>query len=139
MPSASTDTAPNSVNLLGVDRRYQKLEGFTVSFESFHNDIDTVHMFRGLPGDACQSPHWGVVQRGRVLFRFGDHEEVVDAGRAYYARPGHTALIDAGTELIQFSPNGPLAEALNVSVQTLGAALSDPDGIAGEPAEERAA
>ncbi len=130
MPSTSKRTAPGSVNLLGVERHYQVFDGHTVSFETYHRDLDTAHLFRGLPGDSCQSPHWGLVQTGRVVFRFSDHDEAVVAGQAYYARPGHTALIDAGTELIQFSPNGPLAEARDVSIENLVAALSDPDSIA---------
>ena len=130
MPSTSKRTAPGSVNLLGVERHYQVFDGHTVSFETYHRDLDTAHLFRGLPGDSCPSPHWGLVQTGRVVFRFSDHDETVTAGQAYYARPGHTALIDAGTELIQFSPNGPLAEARDVSIENLVAALSDPDSIA---------
>jgi hypothetical protein len=130
MPSHSIETAPNTVNLLGVERRYWQLEGHTVSHEVFRNDIDTSLMFRGLPGDRCQSPHWGVVQRGRVTFRYADHEETVAAGQAYHARPGHTALIEAGTELVQFSPNEELAEAREVSVQNLVAALTDSDTAA---------
>ena len=130
MPAISKEDAPSSVSLLGVERRYQTIEGYTISFETYRNDIDTAHMFKGLPGDACQSPHWGVVQRGKVVFRYAGHDETVEAGQAYYAGPGHTALIDAGTELIQFSPRGPHTEALNVSVQNLVDALSDPDSIA---------
>ena len=129
MPAISKEDAASSVSLLGVERRYQVIEGYTVSFETYQNDLDTAHMFKGLPGDACQSPHWGVVQKGKVVFRYGDHDEVVEAGAAYYARPGHTALIDAGTELIQFSPREAHAEALNESVQNLVDALSDPESI----------
>jgi hypothetical protein len=139
MPSTSKQTSPGSVNLLGVERRYQVLDGHTVSFETYHRDIDTAHLFRGLPDDSCQSPHWGLVQTGRVIFRYGDHDEVVAAGQAYYARPGHTALIDAGTELVQFSPNGPLAEARDASVGNLVAALSDPASIATATVDGRAA
>ena len=130
MPVVSKKTASQYESTEGFESRYENVDGYTISFETYHNDIDTAHMFRGLPGDACQSPHWGVVQRGKVVFRYGDHDEVVEAGQAYYAGPGHTALIDAGTELIQFSPRGPHTEALNVSVQNLVDALSDPASIA---------
>ena len=57
-----------SVNLLAVQRHYQVFDGHTVSFETYHRDLDTAHLFRGLPGDSCQSPHWGLVQTGRVVF-----------------------------------------------------------------------
>lgn len=127
MPSSSVETTPNVVNLLGVERRYWQLEGHTVSHEVFRHETDTATMFRGLPGDSCQSPHWGVVQRGRVTFRYEEHEETVTAGQAYHARPGHTALIEAGTELVQFSPSEALAAAREVSVHNLAAALTDPE------------
>ena len=129
MPAISREDATSSVNLLGVERRYQVIEGYTISFETYRNDLDTAHMFKGLPGDACQSPHWGVVQKGKVVFRYGDQNEVVETGAAYFARPGHTALIDAGTELIQFSPTEAHAEALSASVQNLVDALSAPKSI----------
>jgi hypothetical protein len=129
MPAISKHEASGAVNLLGVDRRYQKLEGWTVSFETYHNEIDTVNMFRGLPGDSCQTAHLGLVQTGRLVFRYPDHEEAVEAGQAYYARPGHTAVIAAGTEIVQFSPNESLAEAERVSVRNLVAALSDPASL----------
>jgi quercetin dioxygenase-like cupin family protein len=45
------------------------------------------------------------VLKGRLTFRFADHEEVFEAGDAFYLPPGHVPLADAGSELLQFSPS----------------------------------
>ena len=135
MPTASKQTAAETVNLLGIERRYAVMGDHTVSFETFSRDVDMAPLFRGLPGDSCQSPHWGVLLSGKVVFRYGDEEEVVSAGEAYYARPGHTALVAAGTKLVEFSPSAPLQQAEGVSVENMVAALSDPGSIAAGPAD----
>ena len=139
MTATSKREASGSVNLLGIDRRYQTLDDHTVSFETYHRDVDMAPLFRGLPGDRCQAPHWGMLLSGRIVFRYEDQEEVIEAGQAYYARPGHTARVAAGTELVEFSPAGPLAQAEEVSVRNLVAALSDPDSIADKTAGPQAA
>ncbi len=43
--------------------------------------------------------------RGRLTYRFADHEEVFEAGDSFYLPPGHIPLADAGSELVQFSPS----------------------------------
>jgi quercetin dioxygenase-like cupin family protein len=45
------------------------------------------------------------VLKGRLTYRFADHEEVFEAGDAFYLPPGHVPLADAGSELVQFSPS----------------------------------
>lgn len=79
-------------------------------------------LFRGLPDDRCQSPHWGYVFRGRVSFRYADREETYEAGDAYYAPPGHTPVFFAGTEIVEFSPSDALDETLGVVTENLRAA-----------------
>ena len=64
MPSTSKMTTPVSVDLPAMQGRYTDLDGYTVGFETFHEDMDPAPLFRGLPQDRCQSPHWGVVQTG---------------------------------------------------------------------------
>ena len=47
-------------------------------------DVDATPLLKGLPGDACPCPHWGYVLKGRLTYRFADHEEVFKAGDALY-------------------------------------------------------
>jgi hypothetical protein len=69
-------------------------------------------------------PTAGVVQSGRITFRYCDHDEVFTAGDAYYATPGHLPLLFAGTELVEFSPTGPLNDMMAVVGQNLQVARS---------------
>jgi len=80
-------------------------------------------LFRGLPGDACQCPHWGYVVAGSVHLRYADGtEEVSRAGDLYYWRGGHTGWTDEGVTFIEFSP----AEQLAPVLAHLAAQLSAP-------------
>jgi hypothetical protein len=86
----------------------------TVEAGGFCQDVDAAPMFKGLPGDRCQSPHWGYVLNGRLRYRFADHEEIYDAGQVYYAAPGHTPFLEAGCEYIEFSPTAELNKTMEV-------------------------
>jgi hypothetical protein len=63
-----------------------------------------------------------VVLAGRIIFRYADHDEVFTAGDAYYGEPGHLPLLFGGTELVEFSPTGPLNETMGVIGKNLDAA-----------------
>jgi hypothetical protein len=122
MPSASKMTTPVAVDLPEIQGRYAELDGYTVGFESFPEDVDPGPLFHGLPDDRCQCPHWGVVQSGQITFRWADHEETYGAGDAYYAGPGHLPLITAGTNLVEFSPSDSLQQTMAVVEANLATA-----------------
>jgi hypothetical protein len=123
MPSASRTTAAESVAVDGFEGRYERLEGgYTVGFETYTADADVAGLFRGLPDDRCQSPHWGYVLRGRVAFNYPDRQEIYEAGEAYYAPPGHTPVFYAGAELVEFSPSDAYDETVAVVADNLRAA-----------------
>ncbi len=106
----------------GFDGHYGELDGYTVGFESYTADADLAPFMRGLPDDRCQCPHWGYVIKGKIVFRFGDREEVYEAGDAYYAPPGHTPVLYAGTEVVEFSPTEELNQTIEVVMRNLEAA-----------------
>src|SRR5215210_280083 len=93
-----------------VEDRHDDIDGYTVSFVTFRQDIDSTPMLKGLPDDRCPCPHWGYVFKGKVTFGFGDHEEVFEPGDAFYVPAGHTQKAEAGTEYLQFSPSEELRE-----------------------------
>src|SRR4051812_50193243 len=97
MPKASKETASQVEDMGVMEGRYEELGGYMVGFETFREDADATPLFKGLPDDRCQSPHWGYVAEGKVTFRFADHDEVYEAGDAYYAPPGHVPVVTAGT------------------------------------------
>ena len=121
MPKVSKATAPHVEDVGIMEGRYGRLGDYTVGFEHFREDADSAPLFEGLPDDRCQSPHWGYVIAGRVVFKFADREETYEAGDAYYAPPGHTTVLDAGTELVEFSPTGEYERTMAVVAENLAA------------------
>jgi len=114
MPRTRKDEAPVLVDVPVLEGRYVELDDYTVSFETFLDDADGTPLFRGLPDDRCQCPHWGVVVSGRLVLRFADREESYEAGDAYYAAPGHVPIVTAGTEVVEFSPSVELQKTMAV-------------------------
>ena len=121
MPKASKESASRVEDMGVMEGRYEELGGYTVGFESFREDADATPLFRGLPDDRCQSPHWGYVTRGRVTFRYADRDEVYESGDAYYAPPGHVPVIEAGTEIVEFSPTDEYGRTMQVVAENMAA------------------
>ena len=105
MPKVSKQSASQGGDHGLVVERSEDLDGYTVNFLTFREDIDHAPLLKGLPNDECQCPQWGYVLKGKLTFRFGDREEVYEAGDAFYAPPGHVPLQnDPDSEYLQFSP-----------------------------------
>ena len=121
MPKASKESASRVEDMGVMEGRYEELGGYTVGFESFREDADATPLFRGLPDDRCQSPHWGYVTSGRVTFRYADRDEVYESGDAYYAPPGHVPVIEAGTEIVEFSPTDEYGRTMQVVAENMAA------------------
>ena len=114
MPRTTKTEAPILVDEPPIEGRYVDLEGYTVAFETFRLDADPAPLFRGLPDDRCQCPHWGIVTSGSLTMRYADRDETFNAGDAYYAGPGHTPVVTAGTEIVEFSPTDLLQQTMAV-------------------------
>lgn len=114
MPKVSKQTASTTETAPGYEGHFQDLGGYTAVFESYSEDADMAALFKGLPDDRCQCPHWGVVKSGQLVIRYADHDEAFNAGDAYYIAPGHLPLVTAGTEVIEFSPTDALQQTMAV-------------------------
>jgi hypothetical protein len=121
MPKASKQTASRVQDMGVMEGRYEELGGYTLAFESFREDADATALFKGLPDDRCQSPHWGYVLQGKVTFRYADRDEVYEAGDGYYAPPGHVPVVTAGTEVVEFSPTEEYGQTMEVLSRNLAA------------------
>ena len=119
MTAISKDQADLIERLPGLERRFGRVDGYTVSFESYSEDKDFAPLDEGLPGNRCQSAHWGLVLSGKLIYRYPDGDDVITAGQAFYARPGHTAWLGAGTELVKFTPTDQLEAREDVSRENL--------------------
>lgn len=125
MPHASKATASETVELEGYEGHLENLEGgYTVAFEKYSADADLAPMFRGLPNDQCQAPHWGYVISGKLRFKTDAGDETFEAGDAYYVGPGHTPVLYAGTEVVEFSPTRELMQTFEVVEKNMEAAAS---------------
>src|SRR3954469_5775690 len=120
MPRTRKEEAPLLIDEHEVTGRYEELDDHTVAYESFHTEMDPAPLFRGLPDDRCQCPHWGVVVSGRVVMRYPDHDETFTAGDAYYIPPGPLPLVFEGAEVVEFSPT----EQLQTTMAVLGANMA---------------
>jgi hypothetical protein len=122
MPKTSRETATRVEDMGVMEGRYSELGGYTVGFETFRVDADAAPIYRGLPDDRCQSPHWGYVLRGRLTLRYADHDEEYAEGDAYFAPPGHVPAVTAGTEVVEFSPTEAMGRTMEVVARNLAAA-----------------
>jgi hypothetical protein len=122
MPRTSKAEAPVAVDNGVLTSRHVELDDFTVEFENYYVDADGAPVFKGLPDDRCQCPHWGIVVSGELRLGYADGDDTYRAGDAYVARPGHVPVITAGTEVIEFSPTDMLAETLAVLAANMAAA-----------------
>ena len=124
MPRIRKDEAPVLVDEPEITGRYVELDDYTVAFEAFHTEMDPAPLFRGLPDDRCQCPHWGVVVSGKLEMRYADRTEIFTAGDAYYAAAGHVPWPHAGTEVIEFSPTQELQATFAVVAANMSAAVT---------------
>ncbi|HKP89024.1 MAG TPA: hypothetical protein VJT75_03520 [Thermoleophilaceae bacterium] len=108
-----------------MTERAEELDGYTVNFVTFHEDVDGTPLLKGLPDDRCQCPHWGYVLKGAMTFQYVDGDEVIAAGEAFYTPPGHVPVKhEPGTEVVMFSPTAELKvteEAMNRNMRAMQA------------------
>ena len=121
MPKVSRETASQVEDMGVMEGRYEQLGDYVVGFESFRDDADATPLLGGLPDDRCQSPHWGYIVKGKVIFKYADHDEVYESGDAYYAPPGHIPVVSAGTDILEFSPAEEYGRTMEVLTRNLAA------------------
>ena len=114
MPKLNKKDAADVIKVEGYEGHFGELDDYTVAFESYTADADMSDMFKGLPDDRCQCPHWGVVLKGKLKFSDATGDTIIEAGEAYYMAPGHLPYLYAGSEVIEFSPTKLLQDTLAV-------------------------
>jgi hypothetical protein len=122
MPKVSKESAAQVDDHGIVEDRHEDVDGYTLSFVEFREDIDASPLLKGAPDDRCQCPHWGYVVKGSLTFRYADREEVFEAGDAFYTPPGHVPVKhQPGTEIVMFSPAEELKETEAVMMKNMQA------------------
>jgi hypothetical protein len=93
----------------GVEIRAAEAGEFTMAIVRLAQGHDARPLFKGLPGDLCQCPHWGYVVRGTLRVWTADGSSLVRAGQAFYWPPGHAPEALEDTEFLEISPTRELA------------------------------
>jgi hypothetical protein len=105
MRAAAREDVPVVIEGGGVQVRLQEIGGgMSTSFIRLPQGTDLGPALVGLPGDACQCPHWGYLLSGRLQMRTPDGDHVYEAGQAVYWAPGHVPVALEDTEYVDFSP-----------------------------------
>ena len=105
----------------GFFSRLTEWGGMIVSYESFPKGVDAAPLFKGLPDDMCQSPHWGYVIKGQVRVRRADGDDVMRTGDVYYIEPGHVPVFEEDTEVLEFSPKTEYQKTIDVVARNMAA------------------
>ncbi len=114
MPKVSKESASQGGDHGLVVEHSEDLEGYTVNFLTFREDIDHRPLLRGLPGDQCQCPHWGFVVRGQVTTTdAAGVKETVKANDLFYWPPGHNVKVNDDAEIGMFSPQHEHSQVIN--------------------------
>jgi hypothetical protein len=87
-----------------VQIRAREAGDLTVSHVKLAGGHDARPLFKGLPDDLCQCPHWGYIIKGRLRVWTADGASEFHQGQAFYWPPGHApeALVDS--EFLEISP-----------------------------------
>ena len=105
----------------GFRSRLVEWGGMIVSYETFPRGVDATPLFKGLPDDMCQSPHWGYILKGRVRVKRSSGDEVLQKGDVYYLEPGHVPVFEEDTEVLEFSPKVEYQETIEVAARNIAA------------------
>ncbi len=125
MHSKKTDI-PAALEVPQGTLRFVEWGGMTIELGDIVSTMDPAPLFQGLEDDRCQCPHWGVVLKGTLRYRYADHDEIYSAGEVYYAPAGHLPLLEADTEYVEFSQTEELGKTMEVVERNMaaGAALA---------------
>ncbi len=118
---ANKEEVPVAFDEGGFVSRQAQWGEMNVALEKAPTGMDSRPLFKGLPGDSCQCPHWGYVLKGRMRVIYSDREEVVNAGDAYYLEPGHNVVCEESGELVEFSPAGEYQKTMKAVAENLQA------------------
>ena len=105
----------------GFQSRMVEWGGMIVSYETFPKGTDATALFKGLPGDMCQSPHWGYIFKGRVRVKRASGDEVLQAGDVYHLEPGHVPIFEEDTEVLEFSSKAEYEQTIAVAARNIAA------------------
>ncbi len=88
----------------GVDIRAAEAGDHTMALVRLAKGHDARPLFKGLPDDLCQCPHWGYVIKGALRVWTAEGSDVYREGQAFYWPPGHAPEALEDTDFLEISP-----------------------------------
>ena len=114
---------PIELQVGDIETRASECDGVLARHIELPAGVDFTPLFKGLPGDLCQCPHWGYVLAGSIRLRYADGtEELNSAGDVYYWPGGHTGWTDEGVTFLEFSPTAEIQPVLEHLAAQMAAA-----------------
>ena len=115
----SKEDVPVTAEIEGFVSQQTEWGEMNVEIAAAPAGLDSAPLFKGLPNDSCQCPHWGYMVKGRMRIRYADREEILKAGDAFYMEPGHTTIVEEDMELVEFSPKGEYQKTMEVAERNM--------------------
>ena len=110
---AKISDVPIEMHVNGIETRGDVYGELMFRHVDLPAGVDFTPLFKGLPGDLCQCPHWGQVTAGSITLRYADGtEETTSAGEVYYWPSGHTGWTEDGVIFTEFSPTDAIRPVL---------------------------
>ena len=114
---------PLEMKVDGIETRGVVGGGQLVRHIDLPAGVDFTPLFKGLPGDMCQCPHWGYILEGSINIQYADGTvEVNRAGDLYYWPGGHTGWTDTGVVFYEVSPTAEIQPVLDHLASQMAAA-----------------
>lgn len=112
---------PIEMKIDAIETRSAECDGVLARYIDLPPGVDFTPLFQGLPGNLCQSAHWGYILEGSIRLRYADGtEETNSAGDVYYWPAGHTGWTDEGVKFLEFSPTADITPVLDHLAKQLG-------------------
>ncbi|HVE94953.1 MAG TPA: hypothetical protein VNB24_08545 [Acidimicrobiales bacterium] len=114
---------PIELQVDGIETRGWESGELLARYIQLPPGVDFTPLFKGLPGDLCQSAHWGYILEGSIRVRFADGtEELNSAGDVYYWPAGHTGWTEDGVTFLEWSPTADIQPVLEHIAAQMAAA-----------------
>ncbi len=95
---------PTVAQIPDVEIRREDHGDLAVCMLRLGEDLHTAPLFKGLPNDQCQCPHWGYMIRGTLRVHTSDGYRDFEAGEAYYCPPDHNLEAITDREYLEITP-----------------------------------
>jgi hypothetical protein len=105
----TTQDLPIEVAQGDLVTRYVELGDMAIRHATLPAGTDMTPVLRGLPGDRCPSPRWGIVLDGSITITHADGtSETAEAGQVYHWPAGHTGVTEGGVTFLEVGPVEPM-------------------------------